>query len=667
MKLVKMKLKPTTIEKRIFCKVIICFVLCSSLLFVTNINMECAKAAAVDTNNIQSLVEFDYSECDDEFVDNEIIIRFKNECLESDVKEFFSDERIKSVEDFYKSVYDEVKNDEDSVDKNVKQIKDEIGRTYVVTFRNKRDCDLIDLVEKLNKNELVDYAEPNYICSVEETPNEYTNSSWYDHYNMDRIQADKAWDIASGNTVYVGIMDTGIDANHPDLKDNIATELGRNFVGDANETVDEHSHGTHVAGIVGAKGNNSIGVAGVNWNAKLVPLKICGEDGSSNMRIMARAILYAKSKNIPIVNLSYGKSYDDTFFNAVEQYGESGGLLVTAAENAGQNNDNDITYNRLATMDNVIVVAATSKATDNQLRNGRSNYGFYTVDIAAPGENIWSTVPTSYNYSGYEMKSGTSMATPHVAGTASLIKAAHPSYTPAMIKACIVNGVTYEPTLGSCINSGGILNTYRALIGSSEAEEGTMLIVEPGKQETMNQAITRTLGDRLESASEITKIKIIGSHNFGDGNSSSDSANYRLKNLKYVDLSHYQGALGDYAFANCINLIDVTIGNKGFGKRCFQECTKLEGIHSIGVLQTNESMDVVDLSGVAESTLTGDYCFTQCENIKKVCLPDSKNVLLGVATFWKCHNLKTIYINNSECKNGEANLTNLSIINSSLG
>lgn len=62
---------------------------------------------------------------------------------------------------------------------------------------------------------------------MEETPNEYTNSSWYDHYNMDRIQADKAWDIASGNTVYVGIMDTGIDANHPDLKDNIATELGR--------------------------------------------------------------------------------------------------------------------------------------------------------------------------------------------------------------------------------------------------------------------------------------------------------------------------------------------------------------------------------------------------------------------------------------------------------
>ena len=120
------------------------------------------------------------------------------------------------------------------------------------------------------------------------------------------------------------------------------------------------------------------------------------------------------------------------------------------------------------------------------------------------------------------MKSGTSMATQHVAGTASLIKAAHPSYTPAMIKECIVNGVTYEPTLGSCINSGGILNTYRALIGSSEAEEDTMLIVVPGKQETMNQAITRTLGDRLESASKITKIKIIGSHNFGDGNSSSD-------------------------------------------------------------------------------------------------------------------------------------------------
>ena len=248
-------------------------------------------------------------------------------------------------------------------------IKQEIGKTYIVTFRNKKSDDLLNLIEELNKNKMIDYAEPNYECTLESTPDEYTKSTWYDHYNMDKISAEKAWDIASGNTVYVGILDTGIDASHPDLKENVAVDLGWNCVEENNiNTNDTHGHGTHVAGIVGAKGNNSYGIAGINWNAKLVPLKIDRDSkGTSNVNIMARGILYAKSKNIPIVNLSYSKSYSEIFFDAIEEYGESGGLFVTAAENNGQNNDNNSVYVRLANMDNVIVVAASAKTLDNKL------------------------------------------------------------------------------------------------------------------------------------------------------------------------------------------------------------------------------------------------------------------------------------------------------------
>ncbi|MCI8307806.1 MAG: S8 family serine peptidase [Lachnospiraceae bacterium] len=651
-----------------FKKTVLSTILCSSLLLVSFTDMGYAKASTSDTVTRQDVEEFDYSEYDNDFVDNEIIVRFKNEISEVDVKEFFYDERIITVEDMYESVYSDVKDDEDSISRNVKQIQDEIGKTYIITFRNKKDDDLIDLVEELNSNVLIDYAEPNYVCSVEQTPNEYTNSSWYDHYNMDRIEADKAWDIASKNTVYVGVMDTGIDANHPDLKQNMALELGWNYNTETNEnTMDEHSHGTHVAGIIGAKGNNSIGVAGVNWNVKLVPIKISGKSGTSDMNTMARGLLYAKSKNIPIVNLSFSKSYSQSFFDAVVEYGKSGGLLVTSAGNDGANNDNSTVFKKLEDMDNVIVVASSSKKTDNQLCNGNvnSNYGFNTVDVAAPGYAVWSTVPTSINSSGYAAKSGTSMATPHVAGAASLIKAAHPSYTPAMIKGCIEDSVTHEPALGSCVSSGGILNVYRAVKGTSEQKDGTMLVISPGRQETMNQAITRALGSS-DSASRYTKLKVLGFYNFYDGTSVNDSANNKLKNLKYVDLSHYGGHLGNYAFANCNNLTDVTSGFNEFSDRCFYRCKSLKGIHSPGNLQTDKTMNIVDLSGITGQDIAYDYCFYRCESIKKVCLPNSNNLYLGTAAFWGCENLEKIYTYNLESQDGTSDLTNLSVVNKSL-
>jgi len=645
-----------------------------SLVIITVTNADTRSVLAAE---ISEKKEFDYVDYENEFVENELIVSFNKEISKNEVKEFLSDERIKKVEDIYKSVYLDVKNDDDSVEENVKEIKQEIGKTYIVTFRNKKSDDLLNLIEELNKNKMIDYAEPNYECTLESTPDEYTKSTWYDHYNMDKISAEKAWDIASGNTVYVGILDTGIDASHPDLKENVAVDLGWNCVEENNiNTNDTHGHGTHVAGIVGAKGNNSYGIAGINWNAKLVPLKIDRDSkGTSNVNIMARGILYAKSKNIPIVNLSYSKSYSEIFFDAIEEYGESGGLFVTAAENNGQNNDNNSVYVRLANMDNVIVVAASAKTLDNKLCNNDkkdtnagyiSNYGFATVDIAAPGQKIWSTVPTSCSASGYCEMSGTSMATPHVTGVASLIKAKYPEYTPAMIKECIINGVTYEPTLGSCVRSGGILNAYRALNGSTEEDENNMLIIQAREQDTIRESVIRTLGSKISDATQITKLKIIGIKNFKDGKSTSDSVSNVLKNLQYVDLSDYSGEIGDYAFSNCGKITDITTNNKSLGKRSFFACTKLEGIHRLGVLQTNKTMDVVDLSGIDGKTIIRDYCFTQCKSIKTVCLPEVEDIVLGIAAFWDCYNLNTIYTENTTPEIGKADLMNLEVVNNSL-
>jgi len=297
---------------------------------------------------------------------------------------------------------------------------------------NNKD-NVLSVIQQLERIEGIKYAGPNYVYYPGATiPNDtYYLSQW----GLVNIKAADAWDITQGSsTVKVGIIDTGI-ASHLDLNGNL--DDGWNFVNDTDSTDDTDGHGTLVAGIVGAVGNNGIGISGVAWNVKLVPLKISG----STVEVIS-AINYAKNNGIPILNFSWWNfPYDGAFLNAITGYS---GLFVCIAGNADKDIDNTPNYPGSYIVNNIITVGASN---NNNTKWVDSNYGATAVDLFAPGENIISTFPPNktplyFNVSGYDIYSGTSLAAPHVAGVAALIKAMHPGgISTSAIKAAIISRV----------------------------------------------------------------------------------------------------------------------------------------------------------------------------------------------------------------------------------
>lgn len=292
---------------------------------------------------------------------------------------------------------------------------------------------------------------------------------FYLQYALQKINATEAWNITKGSeSVVVGIIDSGIDGVHPDLSDNIWTNPNPNTYGYNNDIhgydfvarnggtpADLNGHGTHVSGIIGAKGNNSTGVSGTNWNVKLAWLGI-GIGGSNSVSISAaiEALNYANLHDILITNNSYGGGrYSDLFKEAIENYR---GLFVAAAGNYGLNIDNNAFYPAAYDLPNIISVAATDSS--DQLAYF-SNYGSTNVDIAAPGVDIYST----YNGPNYKNLNGTSMATPFVAGVAALLKSEHSDFTTAQLKSAILGSVDVLSQLNGKVSTGGRLNAYKAL------------------------------------------------------------------------------------------------------------------------------------------------------------------------------------------------------------
>jgi subtilisin family serine protease len=292
---------------------------------------------------------------------------------------------------------------------------------------------------------------------------------------MPKISAPQAWDKCTGSSdVLVGIMDSGIDYNHPDLAANIWTNPGEiagdgidndgngyiddihgwDFYYNDNQPTDILGHGTHVAGTVAASGNNSTGVTGVSWNTKLVALKILSDSGSLYSSILVDAIAYINAMGIPITNNSY---HFDTYSQAVKDaIDSSSALFVASASNFGQDVELYPRYPSCYTCSNIISVAATDS---NDALASFSNYGITSVDLAAPGVSIYSTIPNS----GYGYKSGTSMAAPHVAGAAALLKAHAPTIKASQIKDCLLLNVDNVSGLQSYVLTGGRLNASRAL------------------------------------------------------------------------------------------------------------------------------------------------------------------------------------------------------------
>jgi thermitase len=250
----------------------------------------------------------------------------------------------------------------------------------------------------------VTYAEPNYIAEVVAEPNDpYFSAQW----GLHKVEASAAWDTTTGSAgVSIAILDTGVDQNHPDLSDKIAKNV--NFT-DSTTVDDVHGHGTHVAGIAAASTNNAIGVAGLGYDSTIMNVKVLGDSGSGYYSWVVSGITWAADNGAQVINMSLGGTASSRALEDAINYAWSKGVIVVAA--AGNGGTSSPFYP--AYYANCIAVAATDRY---DARASWSNYGDW-VDVAAPGVSIYATLKgSSYGY-----KSGTSMASPHVAGLAALV------------------------------------------------------------------------------------------------------------------------------------------------------------------------------------------------------------------------------------------------------
>lgn len=312
--------------------------------------------------------------------------------------------------------------------------------------------------------DLIEYVHPEYYQYGSIVPND---PGYEQQWNMDTIHAPQAWDIETGSRdVIVAVIDSGIRADHPDLADNIWHNenglWGFDFVNRDSDPTDDLGHGTMVSGVIGGRGNNSIGVAGIDWNASMVSLKVLGWDGLGLPGDEINAI-YAATDQIgngaKIINLSLGRVGDKlpAEEKALRYANDRGVLIVIAAGNDGANNDGTPTvYPASYDVDNIISVAATDK---NDQMPSSSNYGPNSVDIAAPGVGI---VTTSYGVD-YKSANGTSVSAPHVAGAAALVWSHWPQLSHLQVKEQILDSADSLPSLQGRIAGGRRLNLEKAL------------------------------------------------------------------------------------------------------------------------------------------------------------------------------------------------------------
>ena len=386
----------------------------------------------------------------------------------------------------------------------------------------------------------VQYLEPNFI----HTMGEYTettlptdpsfmtlwglNNTGQSGGTVDAdIDAPEAWDLTTGsNEVVIAIIDTGINYMHPDLAANIWTNSGEiagdgidndgnGFVDDVrgwdfayndNDPRDGNNHGTHVAGTIGARANNSRGVAGVNWNVKLMAIKFLSDGGYGSTADAIEAINYVTMMkrdygvNVVATNNSWGGGgYSTALRDAIAASGQQDILFVAAAGNSSSNNDVSPHYPSNYNLSNVISVAATDR---NDSKASFSSYGATTVDLAAPGVSIYSTVGTS----GYASYSGTSMAAPHVSGVVGLLAAYNPQATAAEIKSALMDSVDVIPAMQNRCVTGGRLNAFKALqaIGTGEDVTGpTVLSVTPSGESAPVSTIAITFSEPIVASTVV--------------------------------------------------------------------------------------------------------------------------------------------------------------------
>jgi thermitase len=319
------------------------------------------------------------------------------------------------------------------------------GKLAKVKLRN--DKDLPAKLKLLSKRSDIEYIVPNFKFHATPISNEPRAG---EQWALEKINAVSAWARTLGSAkVIVAVVDTGVDYNHEDLKANMwvnAKEIpdngidddangfiddvrGWNFHDNTNDPMDKTSaenpgHGTHCAGIIGAVGNNGIGVSGINQIVSIMPIKFLGADGSGDLFASTKAIDYAIQNGANVISASWGaavgQSMAQPIVDAIDRARQKGVIFVAAAANDGTNNDARAIFPANTELSNVISVAATDV---NDTKPKWSNYGMKLVHVGAPGHEILSTIPNNE----YKKLSGTSMATPLVAGLVALLESLDPT------------------------------------------------------------------------------------------------------------------------------------------------------------------------------------------------------------------------------------------------
>lgn len=349
---------------------------------------------------------------------------------------------------------------------------------------------VLEAIGMLEDRDDIIYVGPNYQASFHSAA---PNDIYYEEQDdvAELISLPQAWNsVASGVTIRVGVVDTGIDQSHPDLTNRVNAALSRNFTDqtgpDYVATKDNSGHGTHVAGIIAAQTNNGVGIAGICTTVELISLKVAISNGGTEYEDIIEAIEYANSISIPILNISIGGIAEPIGLEeAIENYT---GLVVCAAGNDGSNNDMYGHYPSNYRLDNLIAVGASYSSGGTENRCDFSNFGKTTVDIFAPGENIISCYPAElcrlgiceitntgvHIAEGYHKLRGTSMATPFVTGIAALTLSKFPHLSASELKEKIMSSVDPVQSLGNCCVTGGRINAYLAVHGHQYIYHSTM-------------------------------------------------------------------------------------------------------------------------------------------------------------------------------------------------
>ena len=377
-----------------------------------------------------------------------------------------------------------------------------------------------EAIERLKSHQAIEYVEPDYRVSIASIPNDPRFEDLWGLNNEGQtggtvdadIDAPEAWSISTGSRdIVVGVIDTGVDYSHPDLAANAWVNSGEiagdgidndgngyiddvhgiNAITDAGDPMDDEGHGTHVSGTIGASGNNGVGIVGVNHDVSIAGCKFLAADGTGSTSGAIKCIDYMvglknSGVNLRVLNNSWGGGgYSQALADAITASEQADILFVAAAGNDAVDNDVNPHYPSNYENDNVLSIASTDSR-DNM--SGFSQWGLTSVDMGAPGSAILSTIPGG----GYASYSGTSMATPHVAGAAALVLSVNPDLTSLELKELLMSSGDANAALNGKTVAGTRLNVNQAVI-DADPTPGFKLSVSPvSQQATVGDTVTYT-------------------------------------------------------------------------------------------------------------------------------------------------------------------------------